>query len=61
MDEFNKKSIHVMLPDNFGFSYALPTIASHMGMRAFRGCGPPVAFRDRPAPFADGEARTAAT
>jgi len=26
-----------MLPDNFGFSYALPTIASHMGMRGFSG------------------------
>jgi alpha-mannosidase len=37
MDEFNKKSIHVMLPDNFGFTWALPTIASHMGMKGFSG------------------------
>jgi alpha-mannosidase len=37
MDEFNKKSVHVMLPDNFGFSWALPTIASHCGMLGFSG------------------------
>ena len=37
MDEFNKKSIHIMLPDNFGFTWALPTIASHMGMKGFSG------------------------
>src|SRR5665648_339975 len=37
MDEFNKKSIHIMLPDNFGFTWALPTIAAHMGMKGFSG------------------------
>jgi alpha-mannosidase len=37
MDEFNKKSIQVMLPDNFGFTWALPTIASHMGMKGLSG------------------------
>jgi alpha-mannosidase len=37
MDEFHKKSIHIMLPDNFGFTYALPTIASHMGMKGLSG------------------------
>ena len=37
MDEFNKKSIHMQLPDNFGFPYSLPTIATHMGMKGLSG------------------------
>jgi alpha-mannosidase len=37
MDEFNKKSIQIQLPDNFGFTWALPTIAVHCGMKGFSG------------------------
>lgn len=35
MQEFGVKGTDVMLPDCFGFGYALPTIASHCGLTAF--------------------------
>jgi alpha-mannosidase len=35
MDEFGKKSLDIFLPDCFGFGYALPTIASHCGIKGF--------------------------
>ncbi|MGL5379022.1 glycoside hydrolase family 38 C-terminal domain-containing protein [Clostridium sp.] len=34
-EEFGKKSSDLFLPDCFGFSYALPTIATHMGLTSF--------------------------
>ncbi|HVP07163.1 MAG TPA: hypothetical protein VMS71_04905, partial [Candidatus Acidoferrum sp.] len=33
--EFGKKSYDIMLPDCFGFGYALPSIAAHCGLRSF--------------------------
>lgn len=33
--EFNKTSVDVFLPDCFGFSYALPSIAVHSGLKGF--------------------------
>ncbi len=33
--EFNKKSNDIFLPDCFGFSYTLPTIAAHAGLKGF--------------------------
>jgi alpha-mannosidase len=35
MDEFDKKSNDMFLTDCFGFSYALPTIAAHCGLKGF--------------------------
>lgn len=37
-DEFNKKSICIFLPDCFGFTYALPSIAAHCGLKGFSAC-----------------------
>ncbi|MBZ2175071.1 discoidin domain-containing protein [Schnuerera sp. xch1] len=34
-DEFGKTSSDIFLPDCFGFGYALPSIASHMGLKGF--------------------------
>lgn len=33
--EFNKKSTDIFLTDCFGFSYALPSVAAHMGLNGF--------------------------
>ncbi|MGA8942949.1 MAG: glycoside hydrolase family 38 C-terminal domain-containing protein [Thermoactinomyces sp.] len=33
--EFGKTSQDIFLPDCFGFGYALPTVASHMGLKGF--------------------------
>jgi alpha-mannosidase len=35
MDEFGKKSNDIFLTDCFGFSYALPTVAAHCGLKGF--------------------------
>lgn len=35
MDEYGVKSTDVYLPDCFGFGYALPTVARHMGLNSF--------------------------
>ena len=34
-DEFGKESFEFMLPDCFGFSYSLPSVLSHCGIRGF--------------------------
>ncbi len=34
-DEFGKTSVDIFLPDCFGFGYALPSVASHMGLKGF--------------------------
>jgi len=34
-DEFSRTSADILLPDCFGFSYALPTIAAHCGLLGF--------------------------
>jgi len=34
-DEFGKKSNDVYLPDCFGFGYALPSVATHCGLKGF--------------------------
>ncbi len=50
--EFNKKSTDIFLADCFGFSYALPSIAAHMGLNGFStqklvwGVGGPVYEED---------------
>lgn len=49
--EFGKTSIDIMLPDCFGFGYALPSIAAHCGIKGFHsqklswGPAEPVPFR----------------
>jgi alpha-mannosidase len=35
IDKFNKRSFDIYLPDCFGFSYSLPTLANHFGVRGF--------------------------
>ena len=35
IDKFNKRSFDIYLPDCFGFSYVLPTLANHFGVRGF--------------------------
>lgn len=34
-DRFGKRSLDIVLPDCFGFGYALPTIGRHFGIRGF--------------------------
>ncbi|HAJ79960.1 MAG TPA: hypothetical protein DCO75_09320 [Fibrobacteres bacterium] len=34
-EKFGKRSFDIYLPDCFGFSYSLPTIANHFGVRGF--------------------------
>jgi alpha-mannosidase len=34
-DEFGKSSVDIFLPDCFGFGYALPSVANHMGLKGF--------------------------
>ncbi|HBZ00677.1 MAG TPA: alpha-mannosidase, partial [candidate division Zixibacteria bacterium] len=48
--EFGKTSKDILLPDCFGFGYALPSIAAHCGLQSFStqkltwGCSVPVPF-----------------
>ena len=48
--EFGKQSYDIFMPDCFGFGYALPSIATHCGLKSFStqkltwGCSVPVPF-----------------
>ncbi len=50
--EFNKKSTDIFLADCFGFNYALPSVAAHMGLNGFStqklvwGVGSPIYEED---------------